>query len=103
MNKLCTWGITQSSRLKYLHTNIETGTPSHGGFTFYEVMEVLQGVANKGEVVGIDLCEVAPDYDLSSTTSILATQFLSSLYKLVWTLIMKGLFLIEFIAILRAR
>ncbi|MEH6470919.1 MAG: agmatinase [Halopseudomonas sp.] len=56
-----------------------TGTPSHGGFTYYEVMEVLQGVANKGEVVGVDLCEVAPDYDQSGSTSILAAQVLMNL------------------------
>ena len=61
-----------------------TGTPSHGGFTYYEVMEVLQGVANKGDVVGIDLCEVAPDYDLSSTTSILAAQVLLNLIGYVF-------------------
>lgn len=61
-----------------------TGTPSHGGFTYYEVMEILQGVANKGEVVGIDLCEVAPDYDLSGTTSILAAQVLLNLIGYVF-------------------
>ena len=40
-----------------------TGTPSHGGFLYYEVLEILQGLTHKGEVVGIDLVEVAPDYD----------------------------------------
>jgi agmatinase len=61
-----------------------TGTPSHGGFTYYEVMEILQGVTKKGDVVGIDLCEVAPDYDLSSTTSILAAQVLLNLIGYVF-------------------
>lgn len=56
-----------------------TGTPSHGGFQYYEVMEVLQQVAQQGEVVGIDLCEVAPDYDSTGTTSILAAQVLLNL------------------------
>lgn len=56
-----------------------TGTPSHGGFQYYEVMEILQQVANQGEVVGIDLCEVAPDYDQSDSTSILAAQVLLNL------------------------
>ena len=37
-----------------------TGTPSHGGFLYWEVMEILQGLAKRGEVVGIDLVEVAP-------------------------------------------
>ena len=35
-----------------------TGTPSHGGFQYYEVMEILQGVTTRHEVVSIDLFEV---------------------------------------------
>ena len=53
-----------------------TGTPSHGGFTYYEVLELLAGVARRGRVVGIDLVEVAPDYDHTGTTAILAAQVL---------------------------
>lgn len=53
-----------------------TGTPSHGGFLYYEVLEVLQAVANRHEVVGMDLVEVAPDYDHSGSTQILAAQVL---------------------------
>ncbi|MFD1008385.1 agmatinase [Oceanisphaera ostreae] len=61
-----------------------TGTPSHGGFTYYEVMEILQEVAISGEVVGIDLCEVAPDYDHTGTTSVLAAQVLMNLIGYVF-------------------
>lgn len=53
-----------------------TGTPSHGGFLYYEVLELLQHVARAHEVVGIDLVEVAPDYDAGQTTSVLAAQVL---------------------------
>ena len=53
-----------------------TGTPSHGGFLYYEVLELLQAVARDYEVVGIDLVEVAPDYDHSQSTAILAAQVL---------------------------
>lgn len=53
-----------------------TGTPSHGGFTYYEVLEIIEGVAAKGEVVGMDLVEVAPPYDPTGITSILAAQLL---------------------------
>jgi agmatinase len=53
-----------------------TGTPSHGGFLYYEVLEMLQEVARHHEVVGMDLVEVAPDYDHSQSTSILAAQVL---------------------------
>jgi agmatinase len=53
-----------------------TGTPSHGGFLYYEVMEILQGLVRRGEVVGIDLVEVAPAYDPSGITGFLAAQVL---------------------------
>lgn len=51
-----------------------TGTPSHGGFLYYEVLELLQQVARRHEVVGMDLVEVAPDYDPTGSTAILAAQ-----------------------------
>ncbi len=53
-----------------------TGTPSHGGFYYYEVLELLDGLTKQGDIVGMDLVEVAPDYDLSGTTAILAAQIL---------------------------
>jgi agmatinase len=53
-----------------------TGTPSHGGFLYWEVLELLQGLARQGEVVGIDLVEVAPAYDPAGITAILAAQIL---------------------------
>jgi agmatinase len=53
-----------------------TGTPSHGGFVYYEILELLQMVAKNHEVVGIDLVEVAPDYDPTGSTTILAAQLL---------------------------
>jgi agmatinase len=53
-----------------------TGTPSHGGFLYYEVLELLQAAAKRHEIVGIDLVEVAPDYDPTGSTSILAAQLL---------------------------
>ena len=53
-----------------------TGTPSHGGFLYYDVLEMLQAAAKRHDVVGIDLVEVAPDYDPTGSTSILAAQVL---------------------------
>ena len=53
-----------------------TGTPSHGGFLYYEVLEILQGLAKQGDVVGMDLVEVAPVYDPSGITAFLAAQVL---------------------------
>lgn len=61
-----------------------TGTPSHGGFLYYEVLEILQIVAREHRVVGIDLVEVAPDYDPTGSTSILAAQLLMNLLGFVF-------------------
>ncbi|BAK77016.1 agmatinase [Pseudogulbenkiania sp. NH8B] len=55
-----------------------TGTPSHGGFQYYEVLEIIQALAKRshGGIVGMDLVEVAPAYDPAGLTSILAAQLL---------------------------
>lgn len=53
-----------------------TGTPSHGGFLYYDVLEMLQALSKRNKVVGIDLVEVAPDYDHTGGTAILAAQVL---------------------------
>jgi agmatinase len=53
-----------------------TGTPSHGGFDYYEILEFIDGLTKQGNVVGLDLVEVAPDYDITNSTSTLAAQLL---------------------------
>ncbi len=55
-----------------------TGTPSHGGFLYYEVLEFIDGLTKRGTIVGLDLVEVAPDYDHTGTTAILAAQILTN-------------------------
>ena len=61
-----------------------TGTPSHGGFLYYDVLEMLQEVARNHDIVGIDLVEVAPDYDPTGSTSILAAQVLLNLLGFIF-------------------
>lgn len=61
-----------------------TGTPSHGGFLYYEGLEILQGIVRDRPVVGIDLVEVAPDYDPTGSTAILAAQLLLNLLGTVF-------------------
>lgn len=55
-----------------------TGTPSHGGFQYYEVLEIIQALSRRsnGNIIGMDLVEVAPAYDPTGSTSILAAQLL---------------------------
>lgn len=55
-----------------------TGTPSNGGFTFYEVLDFMKCVAARGDVVGMDLVEVAPAYDPAELTAMLAAQVLTT-------------------------
>ncbi|MEO1700778.1 MAG: agmatinase [Pseudomonadota bacterium] len=61
-----------------------TGTPSHGGFLYYDVLEILQGLTRRGDVVGIDLVEVAPAYDPTESTQILAAQLLMNFIGFVF-------------------
>jgi len=61
-----------------------TGTPSHGGFLYYDVLELLQQVAKHHEIAGIDLVEVAPDYDPTGSTGILAAQVLLNLLGFIF-------------------
>ncbi|MGE0093894.1 MAG: agmatinase [Alphaproteobacteria bacterium] len=61
-----------------------TGTPSHGGFLYYEILELLQGLTQQGEVVGLDLVEVAPDYDPGGVTGFLAAQLLMNLLGFIF-------------------
>lgn len=63
-----------------------TGTPSHGGFLYYEILEFLDGLIKRGRIVGLDLVEVAPDYDHSGSTAILAAQLLMNVIaRTIWT------------------
>ena len=37
-----------------------TGTPVPGGLTWYQLLELLRAVGQRGRVIGCDLCELAP-------------------------------------------
>jgi len=61
------------------------GSPSPGGLTYHEVVDLLRGVARKGEVVGFDFVEVAPQYDPTEVTAQTAARvvldFLGAIFK----------------------
>ncbi len=50
-----------------------TGTPVCGGLTTHQAMSILRGLAGIN-LVGMDLVEVAPQYDVSEITSLAAAQ-----------------------------
>jgi agmatinase len=62
-----------------------TGTPVPGGFSYYQMCELLDALASKGRLVGFDVTEVSPPYDHNNETSLLASylglRFLESIYK----------------------
>jgi agmatinase len=59
-----------------------TGTPEAGGLSAREVMAILRGLAGL-DVVGGDVVEVAPQYDATTNTALVAAQALFELLSLV--------------------
>jgi len=53
-----------------------TGSPSPGGLDYYEITDVLRGIADRGEVIGFDFCEVAPVYDPTEMTCQVAARII---------------------------
>jgi len=53
-----------------------TGTPVHGGLTFWHVIETIEGLfsAPNATVISTDICEIAPDPDGGVLTPFLAAQ-----------------------------
>jgi len=56
-----------------------TGTPSPGGLLYNETQELLEGIAGRAEIIGMDMVEVAPDYDPTSITTQLAARLIVDL------------------------
>ena len=61
------------------------GSPSPGGLTYHEGVDLLRGVAKLGDVVGFDFVEVAPMYDPTEITQQTAARivldFLGAIFK----------------------
>ena len=53
-----------------------TGTPEADGLTFYQLKEMLNGLAAKNQIVGFDVVEVNPSLDSSGRTSLFAAQLI---------------------------
>jgi agmatinase len=46
-----------------------TGTPEPGGFSYYEAKAIMRAVAQRANLVGMDVVEVSPPYDVSQLTA----------------------------------
>lgn len=72
------------NRLVYISLDIDsadpafapgTGTPEVGGFSSYQLLQIVRGLRGLN-LVGFDLVEVSPPYDHSGITSILAANLI---------------------------
>ena len=61
-----------------------TGTPVVGGLTYLELREAIRSIPARGRVVGLDLVEVSPPYDVSEQTSRLAGQIILDVLSSIW-------------------
>lgn len=61
-----------------------TGTPEPGGLTYLELREALRQLPSRGRIVGVDLVEVAPNYDWAETTTRAAARLLRDLLSVLF-------------------
>jgi agmatinase len=61
-----------------------TGTPEPGGLNYNQLKGILTALKNKGDIIGFDLVEVNPLFDVSEITSLTASRlcfdFLGSIF-----------------------
>ena len=55
------------------------GAPVPGGLVFHQVAGLLQGLAARGRVAGIDLVEYVPDRDINDLTALVGARLLTNL------------------------
>ena len=62
-----------------------TGTPVPGGFSYYQICDLLGAIAARARTVGFDIMEVSPPYDRNNETSRLASyvglRFLGAIFQ----------------------
>ena len=64
-----------------LDPSIAPGVPAPmpGGLTYYETINLMRGLAEKGKIVGFDYVELVPGLDIGSQTSLFAARIILSL------------------------
>lgn len=60
------------------------GSPQPYGFYYEEVVQLFEGVAMTGNIVGFDLVEVCPPYDFNQTTSLYAASLMLDIMSYIW-------------------
>ncbi len=54
-------------------------TPAPGGLTFHQVRRLIHGLVGKGRVVGLDIVEITPSFDVNEISSITAGRLIVNL------------------------
>jgi agmatinase len=54
-------------------------SPAPGGVTYWEIQNLIRGVAARGRIVGFDIVEIVPSADVANMTSHLATRIILTL------------------------
>jgi agmatinase len=85
----------ENSKIKYLYVSIDidvfdpstapaTGYAIPGGLSYREMWQILKSIANKFNIIGFDLVEVAPNLDLpSNLTSNLAAKLIGEFISFI--------------------
>jgi agmatinase len=60
-----------------------SGSPSPGGLSYEELVDFLEGIPSKGQVIGFDVVEVSPPHDPSGLTSQVAARLVLDLLGFV--------------------
>ena len=50
------------------------GYPTPGGVTYYQLFNLMRGLAGKGNIVGMDFVEIVPENDVANLTSLFAAR-----------------------------
>ena len=50
--------------------------PSPGGVDYFEMTDLVRGIARRGPIVGIDFCEVVPELDLRDLSSLFGSRLI---------------------------
>jgi agmatinase len=50
-----------------------------GGLTYYQITNLMRGIARKGKIVGFDYVELVPGLDIANMTSMFAARLILNL------------------------
>ena len=60
------------------------GSPQPWGLMYEEVLPIFRDIASKGDIVGADMVELAPPYDVNQQTALYGAQLMLDLMGYIW-------------------